>query len=60
MVMCVGIHRLGELVWVVDEALALEWKGGRRWGCSCVYQNMQIRGAGDTHCMGMNVKVHKM
>jgi len=28
-VMHVQIHRLGELAWVVAEALALEWKGRR-------------------------------
>ena len=39
MATCVWICRLGEL-WVVAEALALEWKGGRRQGYSCACPNL--------------------
>jgi len=31
-VVCVGICRLGELVWVAAEVLVLDWKGRREWG----------------------------
>jgi len=42
----VGIHRLGELVWVAAEALVLDWKGRRGWGYGHAYQNTQVRRAG--------------
>jgi len=42
-VVCVRKCRLGRLVWVVDEALALEWS---RWVCSRACQNTQVRRAG--------------
>jgi len=42
----VGIHRLGELVWVAAEVLVLDWKGRREWGYSYACQNMQVMGAG--------------
>ena len=45
-VMHVGICRLGELVWVVAEALVLDWKGRRGWGYSHACRNMQVRRAG--------------
>ena len=37
----VWIHRLGEL-WVVAEALALEWEGGRRQGYGCACPNLVV------------------
>jgi len=42
----VRIHRLGELVWVVAEALALDWKGRGGWGYGHACWNMQVRRAG--------------
>jgi len=33
-------------VWVVVEALALEWKGRRGWGYGRAYPKMQVREAG--------------
>jgi len=37
----VQICRLVEL-WVVVEALALKWKGGRGWGCSSACPNWVV------------------
>jgi len=44
----VGIwSRMSEYrVWVVAEALALEWKGRRGWGCGHVCLKTQVREAG--------------